>query len=150
MANNTWSNYTEKTATPVDADEVMARDSTDGKNKRLLFGTFWKWVAKKLNEATISELQTSNKTIVGALNQLNSETVLKRVSVLNDNINDILIAGNYCNIVPVWGNIGGLYPSWAWGIVLTANNIANFIGVDTVGKKLAVAQYSNGTWKKIM
>lgn len=150
MANNTWSNYTEKTATPVDADEVMARDSTDGKNKRLLFGTFWKWVAKKLNEATISELQTSNKTIVGALNQLNSETVLKRVSVLNDNINDILIAGNYCNIVPAWGNIGGLYPSWAWGIVLTANNIANFIGVATVGKKLAVAQYSNGTWTKIM
>ena len=74
MANNTWSNYTEKTATPVDTDEVMARDSTDGKNKRLLFGTFWKWVAKKLNEATISELQTSNKTIVGALNQLNSES----------------------------------------------------------------------------
>lgn len=75
MANNTWSNYTEKTATPVDTDEVMARDSTDGKNKRLLFGTFWKWVAKKLNEATISELQTSNKTIVGALNQLNSESL---------------------------------------------------------------------------
>lgn len=73
MANNIWSNYTEKTATPVDADEVMARDSTDGKNKRLLFSTFWKWVAKKLNEATIPELQTSNKTIVGALNQLNSE-----------------------------------------------------------------------------
>lgn len=74
MANNTWSNYTEKTATPVDADEVMARDSTDGKNKRLLFGTFWKWVAKKLNEATISELQTDNKTIIGAINALNSET----------------------------------------------------------------------------
>ena len=77
MANNIWSNYTEKTATPVDADEVMVRDSTDGKNKRLLFGTFWKWVAKKLNEATISELQTSNKTIVGALNQLNSDMVGK-------------------------------------------------------------------------
>ena len=42
MANNIWSNYTEKTATPVDADEVMVRDSTDGKNKRLLFGAFWK------------------------------------------------------------------------------------------------------------
>lgn len=75
MANNIWSNYTEKTATPVDADEVMVRDSTDGKNKRLLFGTFWKWVAKKLNEATISELQTSNKTIIGAINALNSEVV---------------------------------------------------------------------------
>ena len=76
MANNTWSNYTEKTATPVDTDEVMARDSTDGKNKRLLFGTFWKWVAKKLNEATIPELQTNNKTVIGAINKLNSESNL--------------------------------------------------------------------------
>nr|DAH23340.1 MAG TPA: hypothetical protein [Caudoviricetes sp.] len=75
MANNLWSNYTEKTATPVDADEVMARDSTDGKNKRLLFGTFWKWVAKKLNEATISELETDNKTIIGAINALNGNKV---------------------------------------------------------------------------
>lgn len=81
MANNTWSNYTEKTATPVDADEVMVRDSADGKNKKLLFGTFWKWVAKKLNEATISELQTSNKTIVGALNQLNSDNSINLLSV---------------------------------------------------------------------
>lgn len=77
MANNIWSNYTEKTATPVDADEVMVRDSTDGKNKRLLFGAFWKWVAKKLNEATISELQTSNKTIIGAINALNSDMTVK-------------------------------------------------------------------------
>lgn len=86
MANNTWSNYTEKTATPVDTDEVMARDSTDGKNKRLLFGTFWKWVAKKLNEATISELQTNNKTIIGAINALNSETPRKNVTSLEEYI----------------------------------------------------------------
>lgn len=84
MANNTWSNYTEKTATPVDTDEVMARDSTDGKNKRLLFGTFWKWVAKKLNEATISELQTDNKTIIGAINALNSESLIGNVTTIND------------------------------------------------------------------
>lgn len=84
MANNIWSNYTEKTATPVDADEVMVRDSTDGKNKRLLFGTFWKWVAKKLNEATISELQTSNKTIIGAINALNSESLIGNVTTIDD------------------------------------------------------------------
>lgn len=83
MANNIWSNYTEKTATPVDADEVMVRDSTDGKNKRLLFGTFWKWVAKKLNEATISELQTSNKTIIGAINALNSESSISLCKVIS-------------------------------------------------------------------
>lgn len=88
MANNTWSNYTEKTATPVDADEVMARDSTDGKNKRLLFGTFWKWVAKKLNEATISELQTNNKTIIGAINALNSDKTKLCIDSNISNLND--------------------------------------------------------------
>lgn len=144
-----WTEYTSKD-TLADNDEVMLYDATGKANKRGLMSKFWDYVVDKMSTAVISKLETNNKTIIGAINALNSETVLKKVSVLNDNINDILIAGNYCNIVPVWGNIGGLYPSWAWGIVLTANNIANFIGVDTVGKKLAVAQYSNGTWKKIM
>ena len=81
MANNIWSNYTEKTATPVDADEVMVYDSTDRKNKRLLFGTFWKWVAKKLNEATISELETENKTVIGALNYLNGNPHFTDVTI---------------------------------------------------------------------
>ena len=97
MANNNWNNYTEKTATPVDADEVMVRDSADGKNKKLLFGTFWKWVAKKLNEATISELQTSNKTIVGALNQLNSESLLN-IDICVKDWDDVLSTRIYSGI----------------------------------------------------
>lgn len=113
MANNTWSNYTEKTATPVDADEVMVRDSTDGKNKRLLFGTFWKWVAKKLNEATISELQTSNKTIIGAINALNSETkkYISRAEYIKTENNRILyrIAPIVSDISVLCINRTGLY-----------------------------------------
>lgn len=144
-----WTEYTSKD-TLADNDEVMLYDATGKANKRGLMSKFWNYVVDKMATAVISKLETNNKTIIGAINALNSETVLKRVSVLNDNINDILIAGNYCNIVPVWGNIGGLYPSWAWGVVLTANNIANFIGVDTVEKKLAIAQYSKGTWSKIV
>lgn len=105
MANNIWSNYTEKTATPVDADEVMVRDSTDGKNKRLLFGTFWKWVAKKLNEATISELQTSNKTIIGAINALNSESLINLGNV-NVGIDTLKIYSNGTTIklIVKWEN----------------------------------------------
>lgn len=128
MANNNWNNYTEKTATPVDADEVMVRDSTDGKNKKLLFGTFWKWVAKKLNEATISELQTSNKTIVGALNQLNSDKTKLCIDSNISNLNDFgksqtqMLSGiaynsalnyipgesSYANVfyIPSWKNYG--------------------------------------------
>ena len=84
------------------------------------------------------------------VNFTNGNKAQKATYALNDNINDILVSGNYCEIIPAWGNIGGLYPSWAWGIVLTSKNIANFIGVATVSKKLAVAQYSNGAWTKIM
>lgn len=102
MANNNWNNYTEKTATPVDADEVMVRDSTDGKNKKLLFGTFWKWVAKKLNEATISELQTSNKTIVGALNQLNSDCSKTKVFTMQTEYGHLYLKKNV-NVVGVYG-----------------------------------------------
>lgn len=105
MANNTWSNYTEKTATPVDADEVMARDSTDGKNKRLLFGTFWKWVAKKLNEATISELQTNNKTIIGAINALNSET--KKMILLPNGKTVTLVSTQDYDTIIIVGQLGG-------------------------------------------
>lgn len=107
MANNIWSNYTEKTATPVDADEVMVRDSTDGKNKRLLFGTFWKWVAKKLNEATISELQTSNKTIVGALNQLNSDCSKTKVFTMQTEYGHLYFKKNV-NVVGVYGSFENL------------------------------------------
>lgn len=98
MANNLWSNYTEKTATPVDADEVMVRDSTDGKNKRLLFGTFWKWVAKKLNEATISELQTDNKTIIGAINALNGKTssITLKENISTNSFARCIVFGRLC------------------------------------------------------
>ena len=102
MANNIWNNYTEKTATPVDADEVMVRDSTDGKNKRLLFGTFWKWVAKKLNEATISELQTSNKTIIGAINALNSDCLKNKVFTMQTEYGYLYFKKNV-NVVGVYG-----------------------------------------------
>ena len=105
MANNIWSNYTEKTATPVDADEVMVRDSTDGKNKRLLFGTFWKWVAKKLNEATISELQTENKTVIGALNALNSET--KKMILLPAGKTVTLVSTQDYDTIIIVGQLGG-------------------------------------------
>lgn len=102
MANNNWNNYTEKTATPVDADEVMVRDSADGKNKKLLFGTFWKWVAKKLNEATISELQTNNKTIIGAINALNSDCSKTKVFTMQTEYGYLYLKKNV-NVVGVYG-----------------------------------------------
>lgn len=74
MANNTWKNYTQKSTALSDNDEVMLLDSTDEKNKRGLMSKFWDYVVDKMATDVISKLETNNKTIIGAINALNSET----------------------------------------------------------------------------
>lgn len=155
MANNTWKNYTQKDTALSDNDEVMLLDSTDKKNKRGLMSKFWDYVVDKMATAVISKLETNNKTIIGAINALNGDKVPKKVLILSDeaSVSTILnsvSAGDGCNLLPVWGTIGGLYSGWAWGIVLAGQNNINFIGVENASKKLAAAQYSNGKWVKIL
>lgn len=147
MANNIWSNYTEKTATPVDADEVMVRDSTDGKNKRLLFGAFWKWVAKKLNEATISELQTNNKTIIGAINALNSDSLSRKT----ENITQ-LPDGNKAKLISIGstgidvGSTGEKIPSWSFGIFLPSSGGSGACLLCASSTQITIAYKSSGVW----
>ena len=68
-----WSEYTSKD-TLADNDEVMLYDATARANKRGLMSKFWDYVVDKMATAVISKLETNNKTIIGALNYLNSET----------------------------------------------------------------------------
>lgn len=73
MAN--FTNYTEKTE-PVDTDLVLIYDTPAKVNKKFTFGNLWKWIAKKIVSEGISQLETTNKTIPGAINELNSKTLL--------------------------------------------------------------------------
>ena len=149
-----WTEYTSKN-TLADNDEVMLYDATARANKRGLMSKFWDYVVDKMATAVISKLETNNKTIIGAINALNGDKVPKKVLILSDeaSVSTILnsvSAGDGCNLLPVWGTIGGLYSGWAWGIVLAGQNNINFIGVENASKKLAAAQYSNGKWEKIL
>lgn len=74
MANNNWNNYTEKNAALTDKDEIMLRDSTDGKNKRSPLSKIWNYMVDKMATAVISKLETDNKTIIGAINYLYGKT----------------------------------------------------------------------------
>lgn len=67
-----FNEYTQK-ATPEDADSLMIYDATSKSNKLSPFSGIWNWIVEKLTNAVISNLQTSNKTVVGALNELNSK-----------------------------------------------------------------------------
>lgn len=68
-----WTEYTSKD-TLADNDEVMLYDATGKANKRGLMSKFWDYVVDKMSTAVIGKLETENKTIIGALNTLNSET----------------------------------------------------------------------------
>lgn len=67
-----WTEYTTKD-TLADNDEVMLYDATARANKRGLMSKFWNYVVDKMSTAVISKLETNNKTIIGAINVLNSD-----------------------------------------------------------------------------
>ena len=78
-----WTEYTSKN-TLADNDEVMLYDATARANKRGLMSKFWDYVVDKMATAVISKLETNNKTIIGAINALNSESLIGNVTTIND------------------------------------------------------------------
>lgn len=81
-----FTDYTEKTE-PVDTDLALIYDTPAKVNKKFTFGNLWKWIAKKIVSEGISQLDTTNKTIPGSINELNSKTRIKLIDV-NMTIND--------------------------------------------------------------
>lgn len=78
-----WTEYTSKD-TLADNDEVMLYDATARANKRGLMSKFWDYVVDKMATAVISKLETNNKTIIGAINALNSESLIGNVTTIDD------------------------------------------------------------------
>lgn len=91
-----FNEYSQK-ATPADNDTLMIYDATSKANKLSPFSGIWNWIVEKLTNAVISNLQTSNQTVVGALNELNSKTLsaLRQVDVNVEDWNNIASPGIY-------------------------------------------------------
>ena len=77
-----WNEYTSKD-TLADNDEVMLYDATARANKRGLMSKFWNYVVDKMSTAVISKLETNNKTIIGAINALYSESLIGNVTTID-------------------------------------------------------------------
>lgn len=71
-----FNEYSQK-ATPADNDTMMIYDAAAKANKLSPFSGIWNWIVGKLTNAVISNLQTNNKSVVGALNELNSKPFLR-------------------------------------------------------------------------
>ena len=66
-----WTKYTTKEALK-DNDELMILDKDANANKRTLMDKVWDYVVDKMTTAVIAKLRTTNKTLIGAVNELNS------------------------------------------------------------------------------
>lgn len=67
-----WTDYTIKTA-PADKDEMMILDTASKANKRLGLSALSDWILNKLADKVFQRLKTDSKTVLGAINELNSK-----------------------------------------------------------------------------
>lgn len=147
MANNTWKNYTQKSTALSDNDEVMLLDSTDEKNKRGLMSKFWDYVVDKMSTAVISKLETNNKTIIGAINALNSDSLSRKT----ENITQ-LPDGNKAKLISIGstgidvGSTGEKIPSWSFGIFLPSSGGSDACLLCANSTQITIAYKSSGVW----
>lgn len=137
MASDKMLGSFDQKSAPEDNDLLVEYDASASKVKNVKFGGVWNWIVKKLTSAVINELQTSNKNVVGAINELNSKTRIKLIDV-NITINDKTATIKYnvsvttAGLLLIFGNIGnGVYFSIVincgtkWSTKLLSFNASN-------------------------
>ena len=89
-----FNEYSQK-ATPADNDTLMIYDATSKANKLSPFSGIWNWIVGKLTNAVISNLETQNKSVIGALNELNSNLLKIQIGANKSSIVVNVFDGNY-------------------------------------------------------
>ena len=77
-----WTDYTTDT-NPTDTDEIMALDADKSPkaNKRVTLSTLADYFLDKLASKVFAKLETENKTVIGALNELNSKKTIEIINI---------------------------------------------------------------------
>lgn len=138
-----FNEYTQK-ATPEDADTLMIYDTVTKTNKLSPFSGIWNWIVGKLTNAVISNLQTNNKSVVGALNELNSNSFpYRNITSLTDERNVQFRFSVVENITVGTKTI----PVYTKGIIMAYTD-AVMIGVFGAGdtSELYIGYRSQNTW----
>lgn len=141
-----WTEYTSKD-TLADNDEVMLYDATARANKRGLMSKIWDYMVNKMATAVISKLETDNKTIIGAINALNGNTLLRKT----ENITQ-LPDGNKAKLISIGGtgidvgSTGEKIPSWSFGIFLPSSGGSDACLLCANSTQITIAYKSSGTW----
>ena len=144
-----FNEYTQK-ATPEDADSLMIYDATSKSNKLSPFSGIWNWIVEKLTNAVISNLQTSNQTVIGALNELNSKTLsaLRQVDVNVEDWNNIASPGIYSGNGSTSKNTPIEDTIWINAFVVPSNgNLKYLTAYAITDKGIFFRSMNNGRWE---
>jgi hypothetical protein len=141
-----WTEYTSKD-TLADNDEVMLYDATARANKRGLMSKFWDYVVDKMATAVISKLETNNKTIIGAINALNSDSLSRKTESITQ-----LPDGNKAKLISIGstgidvGSTGEKIPSWSFGIFLPSSGGSDACLLCANSTQITIVYKSSGVW----
>lgn len=105
MASDKMLGSFDQKSAPEDNDLLVEYDASASKVKNVKFGGVWNWIVKKLTSAVINELQTSNKNVVGAINELNSKTEIKSYDILYGSNQGHISAVSYGKVLIVAGYV---------------------------------------------
>lgn len=141
-----WTDYTIKTD-PADKDEVMILDTAGKANKRLGLSALSDWILNKLADKTFQKLATSNKTIIGAINALNSDSLSQKTEGITQ-----LPNGNKVKLISIGatgidvGSTGEKIPPWSFGIFLPSGSGTDACLLCANSAQITVAYKSSGIW----
>ena len=141
-----WTDYTIKTE-PADKDEVMILDTSGKANKRLGLSALSDWIIGKIASKVFENLQTQNKTILGALNELNSNSLSRKTESITQ-----LPDGNKAKLISTGstdidvGSTGEKIPSWSFGIFLPSNGGSDACLLCVNSTQITIAYKSSNVW----
>lgn len=140
-----FNEYTQK-ATPADSDTLMIYDAAAKANKLSPFSGIWNWIVGKLTNAVISNLQTNNQTMIGAINELNSNRAFGTLITSEDPDCNNLGFGIFLLLNPKNG-----VTEINWHVVISANNNGAQTGFQitydlTDGSKAYTRTQASGIW----
>lgn len=157
-----WNEYTSSTDLD-DTDELMILDTSAKVNKRTLLSKLADYVLGKLADKVFAKLETRNQTVIGALNELNSEGKIRTgKNEFKGDLDTIPTTTGELSLYwfsrsNITNGISGVETNTNYGTILTIPSTSNNYGVQFAffnsSENSFYFRKKNGgtwnTWKKI-
>lgn len=134
-----FNEYSQK-ATPADNDTLMIYDATAKSNKLSPFSGIWNWIVGKLTNAVISNLQTSNQTVLGAINELNNNPFLRHEKTYGTSLTVSNVRGATHGLILIGYTLIPFYISGSStsGYTIATPQLPDGISVSNNGRAVAI------------